>query len=79
MNARIAARVQVCLQEFWRRQRARAAKRHERQIYYNKLRLPIWAAKASRRFPNQLAVPPTFETPRTHHTHTEIKEARHAQ
>lgn len=77
MSVRIAARVQACLRGFWQRQTARAETRRVQLAASLERSLP--KHRIARRFPNQLGIPPTFETPRTHHTHTELKEARRAQ
>ena len=72
----ISEAVQAHLRGFTERQRERAAKRQQQlatslgselpAVYYNRQpRFPIKLGKAAA----------TFETPRTHHTHVEIREA----
>ena len=74
MSARIAARVQACLRGFWIRQTARAKQRRDRLYRSLSTDLPVYYNKL---FRNSKPAP-TFETPRTHHTHTEMRQARHA-
>ena len=67
----ISEAVQAHLRGFTERQRERAAKRREQLATSLSGDLPVkrpW-------FDAVRVVNPTFETPRTHHTHVEIREA----
>lgn len=77
MSAKVAARVQACLRGFWDRQRSRARTRKAQLAASLAGDLPVNYSRRHR-FPIQIGIPPTFETPRTHHAHIEIKEARRA-
>jgi hypothetical protein len=74
MSVGLRARIHAALNGFWQRQSKRAEIRRLRLTSSLETSLP--KHRIERRIPNQAGIPPTFETPRTHHTHTEIKEAR---
>ena len=73
MSARTAARVRLCLRGFWERQRERAERRSLQLASSLGSDLPVYC-----RFSVQAGIPPTFETPRTHHTHTDLRRATNA-
>jgi hypothetical protein len=86
MTRAVRSHLQVSLEGFWQRQKRRAATRARQlaqslvtdlPVYYNRRRSPAQIGIQIRN-PLRPGIPPTFEMPRTHHTHCEFKEARHA-